>query len=375
MDRRTRAALAAGLLLLAGSDTWAGYRYNDRFQGRSPQAGEALEKLPVDAALAEKILQLDPENLSEEDVRDVLSKAPAPQVLNIHGGIYPVYLCMISFSEFLIRMGYPEISILQPQNGSFSYSCYFDARPLAGAVAWHYERDAMRPMLVGHSQGGIQVVKVLHELAGHFSKSVPVWSPLTGKTEKRDTILDPFTGEKRPVIGVSASYATAVGAGGLTRLLPNQWIMNAGLRSVPDTVEEFTGFRVDGDFLGGDLMGLSGSNLYKPNGHAQVRNLQLPLGHDHVTLPNTKHLALNPDARKWINAYHPVRNPNPGKVKGPAANLTWAADVWYSIKKHWCLELQKALKEKQKGLSNGTLDSPAQRRRLLGRSRTARAAA
>lgn len=365
MNRLARGVLAAAIFS-AGPQAWA-----------AAQAGQALENIQLGQTLQEKILKLDPERLSEEDVRDVLSKSPAPQILNIHGGIWPVHLCMISFSEFLIRMGYPEVSILQPQNGCFSYSCYFDAKPLAGAVAWHYERDAMRPMLVGHSQGGIQVMKVLHELAGHFSRSVPVWNPLTGKTEKRDTIVDPFTAQTRPVIGVSASYATAVGAGGLTRLLPNQWVMNAGLRSVPDSVEEFTGFRVDGDILGGDLFGLSaGANLYKPNGHARVRNVRLPFGHDHVTIPNTKHLALNPEVRKWINEYHPVRNLNPGKIKGPAANLTWAADVWYSIKKHWCLELQKVVREKKKRRKlNGTVDSPLKRRRLLGRSRTARAAA
>ena len=369
-------ALALCGSVLTIPEAGARYVHKDAFNGQLPKAGEALEKMGLSPELESAILALDPENLSESNVKEVLSKAPAPQVLNIHGGIYPVYLCMISFSEFLIRMGYPETAILQPGNGSFSYSCYFDARPIAGAVAWHYERSSLRPILVGHSQGGIQVMKVLHELAGHFTKSIPVWNPLTARTEKRDTIQDPFADEKKPVVGVSASYATAVGAGGLTRLLPNQWVMNAGLRSVPDTVVEFTGFRVNGDFLGGDLMGLSGSNLYRPIGQAQVRNVHLPLGHDHVTIPNTKHLSLNPDARRWIYAYHPVRNPNPGKVQGPATNLAWAADVWYSIRKHWCLELQKAVRERQKRRPSGTtVDSSFERRRVLGRSGTARLAA
>ena len=377
MRRFKRSLLAFFFLgaLLAGRGTAEAFRYKDSYEGRSPQAGEVLKNFDVGPELEAKILALDPENISESDVQEVLSKAPAPQLLGIHGGIYPVYLCMISFGEFLIRMNYPEEAILQPQNGAFSYSCYFDAKNIAGAVAWHYERKAMRPMLIGHSQGGIQVMKVLHELAGHFSKSVPVWNALTGRTEKRDTILDPFTGEERPVIGVGASYATAVGAGGLTRILPNQWVMNARLRSVPDSVEEFTGFRVDGDILGGDMLGLAaGANLYKPNGKAQVHNLRLSLGHDHVTIPNTKHLSLNPDARRWIYEYHPVRNPDPGKVQGPAANLTWAADVWYSIRKHWCLELQNLIRQKQKERNDDAMDPPARRRRVLARRGAARSA-
>ena len=346
MKHRFLVVLVA-VLTLSGCAT-GGFKYAGPLRSDTVQPGEVLQSIQIDPELQQKILALDPENISEDDVKNVLSKAPAPHVLSIHGGIYPVHLCMISFAEFLIRMGYPEQAVRQPQNGSFSYSPYFDAKNIAGAVAWHYERDAMRPMLVGHSQGGMQVMKVLHELAGHFSKSVPVWSPLSGKTEKRDAITDPFTGQALPVTRVKASYATAVGAGGLTRMMPNQWVVNLGLRSVPGSTEDFTGFRVDGDFLGGDLFGVSPANLYNPDGQVTVRNVELPFGHDHVTIPNTKHLALNADTRKWLNEYHPVRNPKPpSHLKGPAGNLTWGADVWYSIKKHWCLELQDLVRRKQ----------------------------
>lgn len=335
-----------------------------------------------DPELAQKILALDPEHISEADVRDVLSKAPAPHVLNIHGGIYPVHLSMISFAEFLIRMGYPEQAVRNPKDGAFSYSCYFDARKIAGAVAWHYEHEAMRPMIVGHSQGGIQTMKVLHDLAGKLTKSVKVWNPRTGKTEERDTIKDPFTGQQVPVVGLQVSYATVVGAGGLTRLLPNQWVMNAGLRSVPDSAVEFTGFRVEGDFLGGDLMGAPGLNAYTANGQAAVRNVGLPFGTDHVTVPNTKHLALNAATREWIGAYHPIENPRPGKqLKGPAANLLWAADVWYSVKKNWCLELQHLVRNRPsqpetnvEQKSDEGVGGPGVRRRVLGRRVPSRAA-
>jgi len=132
-------------------------------------------------------------------------------------------------------------------------------------------------MLVGHSQGGIQAMKVLHELNGTFGQEVRVWNPLTRESEERTSILDPITGVERPVVGVEVSYASAVGAGGFTRFLPNQWIMTGRLRSVPDTVKEFAGFIIAMDLLGGDLLGFGPANTYVANGKAKVRNVRLPL--------------------------------------------------------------------------------------------------
>ncbi len=76
---------------------------------------------------------------------------------------------MVSFGQFLIGMGYPEAAIRHPGDGRWSHSPYEDSAQLAGLVAWYYEHDGMRPMLIGHSQGGIQAVKVLRELAGEFT--------------------------------------------------------------------------------------------------------------------------------------------------------------------------------------------------------------
>ena len=55
----------------------------------------------------------------------------------------------------------------------------------------------MRAILVGHSQGGIQVVKILHELAGSFGDKLRIFNPLTGEFEERTTIVDPLTGRER----------------------------------------------------------------------------------------------------------------------------------------------------------------------------------
>ncbi len=332
------------LLLLTNCARRYGYKYSNPIYEKSPSPYEVIQSYEIPEEIEEKILLLDPEHVSGEDIREVLSSAPAPRIINIHGGIYPVYLAMESFSRFLIGMGYPEEMIRNPEDGSYSISCYTPADKIAGMIAWYYEHEGMRPMIVGHSQGGMQAVKVLHELAGHFGDDLRPWNPLKGEYEERNYILDPLTGKKRPIEGLSVSYATAVGSGGLTRFMPNQWIMFGKLRSIPDTVEEFTGFFMGLDIIGGDLMGFGSSNKYHPNGKAKVRNVQLPTGYNHVTVPVTGHLARDPEIRDWINAYQPVDEPVLDReFKAKSDHILWAADVWHSIKKHWVLELKRLI--------------------------------
>jgi hypothetical protein len=310
--------------------------------------GTVVRQYVLGSALEERILALDPERVTESDIREVLSHAPAPRIVNIHGGIFPVYLCMESFSQFLIGMGYPEWKIRNPGDGSFSFSCYKSSEKIAGAIAWYYEKEGMRPMLVGHSQGGIQAVKVLCELAGCFRENVAVYNPLTGEGENRTSILDPLTGRERPVVGLQVSYATAVGAGGFTRVLPNQWVMAGRLRTIPDTAAAFTGFVVAMDLLGGDLLGFGPANRYAANGKAEVRNVQLPLGYNHVTVPVTAHLAESQEIRDWINRYVPTEEPKLDVTfESDSKNILWAADVWHSIKKHWVMELHRLIRARR----------------------------
>jgi hypothetical protein len=311
-----------------------------------------LKGLSLKPDIEKKILALDPEHITEKEIKEVLSHAPAPRIIKIHGGVYPVRLMkalMKSFSEFLIYMGYPDVSVRNPVDGTYSYSCYSGSENLAGLIAWYYEREGMRPMIVGHSQGGIQAVKVLYELAGGFSSELPVWNPVTGEKEERTAIIDPLTGIVQPVVGMKLPYVTAVGAGGLTRLIFNQWSMNGRLRSIPDSVEEFTGFYMGMDVLGGDYLGFGPTNKFKANGTASVRNVKLPLGYHHVTIPGTRHLAESQDIRDWINNYIPSEEPElTVKFESPSQNILWAADVWHSIKKHWVLELKRLIRAKQK---------------------------
>jgi hypothetical protein len=193
------------------------------------QVAARTQTRQLDAALEERILALDPERISEADVRTTLASAPAPRIVLVHGGVVGVYLLMESFAKFLVGMGYPEAKIRDPHDGAYSQNPYGSSERLAGELAWYYEHDAMRPMLIGHSQGGMQTVKVLHELAGSFGDRIAVWNPMTDRREERYTIIDPITHVEKPVVGVSVAYASVVGAGGVEFFAPSVWNM-AGAR-------------------------------------------------------------------------------------------------------------------------------------------------
>jgi hypothetical protein len=71
-----------------------------------------------------------------------------------------------------------------------------------------------------------------------------VWNPLTDFAEGRTVIVDPLPAASGRVVGLKLSYVSAVGAGGAAFLLPNQWSMLGKLRTIPDTVDEFTGYSI-----------------------------------------------------------------------------------------------------------------------------------
>jgi len=339
------------LLILLGSGCASyNYRYRQSTYDTRVEKGTVLKSIQVPPEIEHKILALDPENIDEAGVREILARGPTPRIINIHGGVYPVYLAMESFSTFLSKMGYPESKIRNPSDGSYSYSPYMNSAKIAGIIAWYYEKEGMRVMLVGHSAGGNQAAKVLHELAGTFEDKIPVWNPLTDQGEDRFSIIDPLTGVERPVVGVQVGYATVVGAGGLSMLLPTHWTMIGRVRNIPDTVEYFTGFYTILDPIGGTLLGLVKSeNTYEANGTAKVRTVRLPSTYNHVTVPSTSHLADNKAIRDWINNYVPSDEPElTVEFDTSSANILWAADVWHSVKKQWCLEAQRLIRAKKR---------------------------
>ncbi|MEO8345258.1 MAG: hypothetical protein ABI607_06140 [Betaproteobacteria bacterium] len=305
-----------------------------------PSSLSVLRSTSLGHVLEDQILAMDPEHISAADVA-TLAKGPTPQIMLLRGGIYGVHLVMESFGDFLVGMGYPEAKIRDPATGEWSYSPYDYSDRLAGLIAWYYERDGLRPMLVGHSQGGLYAVKILKELDGQRSPRIVVWNPLAGAGENRTTITDPLTGKERPVIGLSVSYASAIGAGGWSLVLPNQWESLSTLRKIPDTVDEFTGYFIEVDLIALTFPGNPLDSRYEGSPKVNIRNVDLPASYNHVTAPLTRELAGDPKVREWINAFMPGAKEDPTTLPDYAqGHILWAADVWHSIKKHWTLEAQ-----------------------------------
>jgi hypothetical protein len=72
----------------------------------------------------------------------------------------------------------------------------------------------------------------------------------------------------------------------------------------------------------------------------------LPGDYGHITLPLVRHLADNPATREWISRYHPATDgaAPPAIPEADLSNIVHAADIWFSVKKHWCLEAQRRVR-------------------------------
>ncbi len=314
-----------------------------------PRPGEVLRNLRLSGELKKRILALNPERVSEADVRETLAHSPAPKIFLIHGGVPASGATMESFGEFLVEMGYPREALQNPQHRSLSYSPYQSSSGMAGYVAWYYEQTGMRPMVIGHSMGAMQTNLILHVLNGEFNHHLTVWNPQTGEPETRDQITDPLLGTPRSVAGLKVAYASALAAGGMARLVPSHWILLGKLRTIPDTVEDFVGYYIGMDPIGGDLLGFGSINNYNPVGSAKVRTVSLPFGAEHFSAPVVRHLAENPETRAWINRYQPGVSLEAQKPpSADSGHIVYAADVWHSVKQHWVLELQRLIKARNK---------------------------
>ena len=149
----------------------------------------------------------------------------------------------------------------------------------------------------------------------------------------------------RPAIGEPESYASALGAGGWSLILPNQWDDFTSLRKIPDTAVEFTGFDIDDDPFALSFPGTPFEVPYVAAGTAKVRNVALPTTTSHVLAPLSRDFLDDAPVRRWIDDYVPGRAPRADDPPGGAAGQArWAADGWHSIKKHWVLELQRMVR-------------------------------
>jgi hypothetical protein len=125
------------------------------------------------------------------------------------------------------------------------------------------------------------------------------------------------------------------------------------LRTIPDSVEDFTGFTISGDLVAWNFPGAEGASRYRSKGTANVRNVTLPATYNHIFVTVTDRLPDNTRTRDWLNAYFPddTGHPTvPDDIEG--ANLLWAGDVWYSIKRHWCIEAQQLILATRKTVAN-----------------------
>jgi hypothetical protein len=61
----------------------------------------------------------------------------------------------------------------------------------------------------------------------------------------------------------------------------------------------------------------------------------------------SKDFASNPAARAWIEAYAPGVDPESAPLQATGESVYWAADVWHSVKKHWCLEAQRTIRARR----------------------------
>jgi hypothetical protein len=293
----------------------------------------------LDAAGIRSLLALDCRHVGSADVARLLALGPAPRIILFQGSVAVV--TMEPFAHFLIAMGYPERQIRDPRDGSLSQGSFGDSLKWAGMLAWYYESEGMMPMLIGHSQGGMMAIRILYELDGAFHEAIPVWNPLAGDALARTTIRDPRTGATRPVKGLKVDYATAMATGKLPRIFLGQWNMIAKLRRIPDTAEDFTGFSIPWDPIAGTF---GDPEPYVAIGTARVRNVTLPAVTNHIRLPDTLNLATNEVTRTWIDAWSPdgaMALPDAAGVD--TTNLLHAADIWYSVKQHWCQSAQQVL--------------------------------
>ncbi|MGH8852371.1 MAG: hypothetical protein ACREYD_15385 [Casimicrobiaceae bacterium] len=312
--------------------------------GAAAASGALPAGIPLERGIEDRILALDPEHISAGEVRDVLAHAPAPRIICLQGSM--AFITMKPFAEYLIAMGYPESELRDPRDGSMSRSSFYDSEKLAGELAWYYEAEGLMPMLIGHSQGGMLAIKVLYELAGAFHRAIRVWNPVTGEAEPRTTVVDPLTGVERPVVGLEVGYVAALATGKLPRFLLLQWSMIDKLSAIPDTVEDFTGFSIAWDLIAGTP---PWSDEYHAEGTARVRNVELSAMTSHIRMPRTRYLTGNPATRAWIDNYDPAVPVAP-LPEGPGidtANIVHAADIWYSVKRHWCIEAQRLLRARR----------------------------
>ena len=326
--RRSR-RFALSVLVCSGIPRWTAAA-PARPSGTSGTSGTSAVEEALDPALEARLLALDAQAVCDQDVREVLGHVPAPRIIALHGSV-PI-TTMAPFAEFLIAMGYPAERLRNPLDGRLTYSSFGDSRQLAGAVAWHYEREGLMPLIIGHSQGGMLALKVSQDLAGASGQALPVWDPTRGSAEAR-TIRDPRTGLEHPVVGLKLPFVAALATGSVMRVLLGQWDMLARLRSVPDSVEEFAVTSSPGIRSAGTGPDAARDNPYRPTGHARVRNVMcVRVWACHAAARVHRPRTRRPDTGSPVDPHSQLAVP-PAIADADLRNIVHAADIWFSVRR------------------------------------------
>ena len=310
-----------------------------------PAPGSVLHGTAIATDVEDRILALDPLHVSDDDVRHTLALGPTPRIFKLHGGIFPTRLIMESFADFLIRMGYPERAVRDPGTGDTSHSPYESSIDLAGEVAWCYEHEGVRPMMIGHSQGGMQLVKVLYELDGKFDDRIDVFNPTDAICRGSHHDCRPADRQDTPHHRPQA--VVCVGRGRRRYRVAAAQPMEHGEPPVRHTGHRRRFHRLRTGRRPDRLDGPRTRDLYAALGTANVRNVRLPAAYSHLYVVNTARLGAEPNARAWINAWTPALTGKDPPAGIDQENIQWAADVWYSIKQHWVIEAQRFVRARR----------------------------
>ena len=307
--------------------------------GRTAAGAAVLPAVALPDGRATKIgsLALDPEHISAADVRESC-RSRRHRASSTSRAAWR-WVTMQPFAQFLVAMGYPEERLRNPPTARFRIRALPTARRLAGTLAWYYESEGMMPMLIGHSQGGMLVIRVLHELAGRFTSDRGVESAsrrIGAAHVDHGPTRRPRASGRRPEgalcggAGDRQVAALAAGAMDHARQIAVDSGLGRGIHRLHHTV-------------GSDRRYVSGSEPYRATGTAEVRNVELPAGTSHIGLPDTQALASNAETRAWIESLSPGRSIAADRIVDgvETGQLVAAAEIWFSVKKHWCLEAQR----------------------------------
>ena len=202
------------------------------------------------------------------------------------------------------------------------------------------------PMLIGHSQGGMLAIRVLLRAGRRIPRRDSGVESADRAIEPRTTIVDPLTGAGAP--GRSASRF---------RMSP-RWrpasCCRASARTVADARQAARDSRHGRglhrllDRLGSDRRDLRpGSERYHADRHrAGAQRRCSPAGTSHIGMPHTRASRAQSGRRaRGSTATDPrvAAARAAGRAGIDASNIVHAADIWYSVKKHWCLEAQRLI--------------------------------